>query len=77
MQRDTYSLPDTGAWTRWDEIKQRFGNCRRMLVFAWIGLTTDSTMFAVVFVNSARELGDGLIAVTLKDGTKVDPDRIM
>lgn len=76
IQCDTYLLPDKGNWTRWDEVKQRVGNCRRMLVFAWVGLTTDSTLFAVVFVNSVRDLGDGLISVTLKDGTKIDPENI-
>lgn len=72
----TYRIPDAGLWTRWDEIKQRIGNCRRLLVFAWLGLTTDSTVFAVVLVNAFRTMGDGLISVVTKEGEVIDPDGI-
>lgn len=71
-----YKVPDGAPWTAWDEIRQRIGNVRRMLMFAWLAARHDSTAFAVVFYNSVRDAGDGLIAVTMKNGTRVDPERI-
>ena len=49
-------------WTRYDEITQRLGNCRRMLVFAWLALRYDSMMFATVLLNCSRQQGDLFIA---------------
>lgn len=57
-----YRNPNPERWTRRDEIKQRVGNCRRMLVFAWLALRWDSMTFATVLMNCARAEGDGLIA---------------
>ena len=72
--RLTYKLPGPERWSRWDEIKQRIGNCRGMLTLAWLALSSDSAMFSVVIVNSSRRLGDGLIAAAMANGTLVDPD---
>lgn len=69
-----YQMPDAQPWTVLDEIGQRLGNVRRMLAFAWMAATTDSALFAVVFVNSARSAGDGLIAAVMHDGRRIDPE---
>ena len=64
---------DEGPWTRWDEVKQRVGNCRRFLVWAWMALWYDSTMFAAVFMNASRSEGDMLISrIVMKDGREFD-----
>ena len=60
-------------WTTRDEVRQRLGNCRRFLYFAWLALTTDSALFAAVFINSARDEGDGIItSITMHDGRRID-----
>jgi len=60
----TYTNPDAdpGKWTRRDEIRQRIGNCKRFLAFAWLSLWWDSTIFAAVFFNCARSEGDAMIS---------------
>jgi len=72
-----YQMPNARPWTRWDEIKQRIGNVRRMLMFAWLAARYDSATFAIVLFNSCRDAGDGLIAATMIDGRRIDPDGIM
>jgi hypothetical protein len=67
----SYSRSNQRAWTRWDEIKQRAGNVRRMLIFAWLAATNDSALFAMVLFNSVRDEGDDLIhSVTMWDGKR-------
>lgn len=64
---------DEGPWSRWDEIKQRLGNCKRFLVWAWLSLWYDSTLFAAVFLNASRQEGDAMIArIVMKDGRDYD-----
>jgi hypothetical protein len=72
-----FQMPNARPWTRWDEIKQRVGNVRRMLMFAWLAATNDSATFAVVFFNCCRDEGDGLIATVMMDGRRIDPEGIM
>ncbi len=61
------------GWSRWDEARQRVGNCRRFLGLAWLSLWSDSTLLAAVIFNSVRDEGDGLITrLTMKDGRRVD-----
>lgn len=76
MQTGRYTVRLTNRnakpWTRWDEIRQRAGNVHRMLFFAWLALRYDSATFAAVFVNSARDAGDGLIArMTMASGRDI------
>jgi hypothetical protein len=73
MQRFSWDIPNAQTWTRWDEFKQRVGNCRRMMLFAWLALTTDSATFHIVLVNVFRSAGDGWIAATMKNGRRIDP----
>lgn len=75
--RFTMQMPDPQPWTRWDEIKQRVGNVRRMLMFAWQAARYDSGLFAVVLFNSCRDEGDGLIGAVMLDGRRIDPEGIM
>ena len=72
-RRYAYQNPNARNWSAWDEIKQRVGNCRRMLLFAWLALTCDSATFCLVLLNVFRSAGDGLIAATMKDGRRIDP----
>ncbi len=69
--RATYRNPSAAgdAWTRRAEVKQRIGNCRRFLSWAWLALWTDSAMFAAVFLNCARDEGDLVISrIVMADG---------
>jgi hypothetical protein len=75
--RFEFKMPNPQPWTRWDEVKQRFGNVRRMLMFAWLAARYDSALFALVLFNSCRDAGDGLIAATMLDGRRIDPEGIM
>ena len=69
----TYKVPDEGPWTRWDEIRQRLGNCRRMLAMAWWALRYDSVLFATCVFNSVRDEGDLTISrIVLKSGREFD-----
>lgn len=64
-----YDMPDNGPWTKWDEVKQRIGNCQRFIIWAWLALWTDSTLFAAVFLNATRQEGDAFISgIVMKDG---------
>ena len=72
----TRVMPSSPPWTRTDEVRQRIGNCYRFLWFAWQSLVTDSTVLAVVMCNSMRAARDPLIAVTTRDGRRIDPDSI-
>lgn len=74
--RMTYKNPDALPWTWRDEIPQRIGNVWRMLTFAWLAARYDSMTFAVVFMNCARDVGDGHIAVVMKNGRVIDPMEI-
>lgn len=55
-------------WTRREEMRQRIGNVRRMLKFAWLAAQYDSAVFAAVFINAARSEGDDLIAYVKRNG---------
>jgi hypothetical protein len=77
VRMGTFQMPDPQLWTRWDEIKQRAGNVRRMLMFAWLAATNDSAVFAVVMFNSCRSAGDGLMGAVMMDGRRIDPEGIM
>lgn len=70
----TYTNPEAAPWTRRDEVRQRLGNCARFIYFAWLALRTDSTLFAAVFINSARSEGDLVIGeVIMRGGRKIEP----
>lgn len=72
MRSYRYEFPGARDWSRWDEVKQRFGNMSAMLWFAWVALRMDSATFAIMLTNSVRDLGDGLISVVMKDGREID-----
>jgi len=76
MPREVYEMTNTRDWTKLDEFKQRIGNCKRFLVFAWLSLITDSATFAIVFVNSVAANRSELIATVMRDGRRIDPDNI-
>lgn len=71
--RSTFHNPHAKPWSRCDEARQRVGNCRRLLRFAWTALWTDSTLFAMVLVNSVRDVGDVMITkIVTEDGREID-----
>lgn len=72
----TFKLPDRGGWTWRDEAMTRLCTFVNLTGLALLALRSDSTMFAVVMMNGCREASDGLIAVTLRDGTLVDPSGV-
>lgn len=64
----SYHNPSARPWTRRDEVRQRIGNCWRMLIFAWLALRYNSALFSGVFLNVARQEGDLMISKIVMHG---------